>query len=160
MNVYFSQSEFWHEMCYKTGAQVTTKVVRMIRTSGQKGFTMIEIIAVLVILGVLAAVAVPKYVDLMANAKKMVARGQVAELKGMLNTAWGKAFLFKGSAPEIEEVTGNASMGATGVEQNIGTAPDIWYYNWSASGNIVTISISARGSDTDYNDVGIWTLPK
>ena len=33
----------------------------------QKGFTLIEIIAVLVILGVLAAVAIPKYQDLKAQ---------------------------------------------------------------------------------------------
>ena len=30
----------------------------------QKGFTLIEIIAVLIILGVIAAVAVPKFVDM------------------------------------------------------------------------------------------------
>ncbi|MBI5194620.1 MAG: prepilin-type N-terminal cleavage/methylation domain-containing protein [Nitrospirae bacterium] len=50
----------------------------------EKGFTLMEIIAVLVILGILAAIAVPKYMGLQDEARKKAGQGQVAEVKGRL----------------------------------------------------------------------------
>ena len=49
------------------------KMLKM-KLKNQKGFTLIEIIAVLVILGILSAVAVPKYFDMQAEARNKSGR--------------------------------------------------------------------------------------
>lgn len=133
----------------------------------EEGFTLIEIIAVLVVLGILAAVAVPKYIDMTTEAKKQAAKGQIAEMKSTLNLAYAKYFMENEKAPTASQTVTAAGF-TSGTAANVGTAPDIWNVTLTATDDEnthkVKIEINNRNDDSGYSatgdiDAGEWHVP-
>ena len=61
-----------------------------LRMRDQRGFTLIEIVMVIVLLGVLAAIAIPKYVSLKRDAQEATADGIVAAVSSAAAIGYAK----------------------------------------------------------------------
>ena len=89
----------------------------------QKGFTLIELIVIIVIIGILAAVAIPRYIDLTTQAMDGTARGVLGAIRSANTLLYAYRLLTPaaGTTYTITDIVGSAQIqgvGATGIGAN------------------------------------------
>ncbi len=119
--------------------------------SNPKGFTLIEILAVIVILGILSAILVPRFTAMTDQARQSALLAAIAEGQSRVNAAAARHTLTAGSLP-----TAYAQF-----SQLLATQTDAGGYLLSYDSAASGVSITARYADSSsLSTVGSAVLPQ
>ncbi|RME19386.1 MAG: prepilin-type N-terminal cleavage/methylation domain-containing protein [Candidatus Zixiibacteriota bacterium] len=92
----------------------------MLTKRNQSGFTLIELVIIIVVLGILAAVAIPKYQDITGQAKEAATRGALGSLRSGITIFYANKAVTTGTAtwPTLAELSTPGTVMAQAIPKN------------------------------------------
>ncbi len=132
----------------------------------QKGFTLIELIIVIVVLGILAVTAAPQFFDFSSDARTSAVKGLKGNIQGAYQTVYAKAAVdgdFSATINDITIANGYPTADANGIVKaaSLGAEGEDWQWFEDSSTSPATIYIgpaefiseSSTPASTDYTDI-------
>ncbi len=119
----------------------------------QGGFTLIELVVVIVILGILAVTAAPRFLNLQSDARVSALQGLKGAMDGAAGIVYGKAAIqgienqAAGTDVEVDDITTNFGY-PTADENGIGRAVVGLTTDWAIATGTATIHEGEQGETT------------
>jgi len=128
------------------------------KKKNNKGFTLIELIIVIVILGIIAGVAVPKFIGLASSAKTAAARGVGGALSSTIASLHANYLLNTTTYDRAGIVSGTVFAGGINGDNIVTTGSGDAAMNLNYKGTHFTWSYTAQSGDTTayLTETGTW----
>ncbi len=117
----------------------------------QSGFTLVEMVIVIVVLGILAAVAIPKFFDFTTDAKEAAAKGSLGAVRSAIATFYAHSATPAGGGTATWPTLVELNTASTVLEQGIPDNP----YSTSATKNTVIAGVT-KGTPVTAGTTGGW----
>lgn len=132
--------------------------------NNQRGFTLIELVVVIVILGILAVTAAPKFLNLQGDARKSALQGLKGSIDGAAGIVYGKSAIqgiessTSGTLSDsgITVAYGYPDTSTNGIVTTVVGLSTDWTSYVSGSSRVITFVNSSLANASDVTNTGCY----